>query len=151
MWFRWIHVSSLKDGAAATLTEPGCHDLDKGCEDWAFNEECEGASSVPDCLHAALRCCDDPKFGNETTADRHCVAVCRLPQPKIHAGHMQKGMRHVRQVCRRAVCHYGSRGHRDRYDCLVSRNMSVVACRRAATSAAKMWGAADVPMMGAMQ
>lgn len=38
---KWIHVASLRDGAAADAALlTGCHDADKGCEDWAWNDEC---------------------------------------------------------------------------------------------------------------
>jgi hypothetical protein len=40
---KWIHVSSLLDGAAAGsgAADASCIDSDKGCEDWAWADECE--------------------------------------------------------------------------------------------------------------
>lgn len=43
-------MSSLRDGAAAADAGDlmGCHDAEKGCEDWAWNDEC--ASPLSDCF-----------------------------------------------------------------------------------------------------
>lgn len=41
---KWIHVASLLDGEAAGADADagtGCIDSEKGCEDWAWADECE--------------------------------------------------------------------------------------------------------------
>jgi hypothetical protein len=46
---KWIHVASLLDGAAADADADagaGCIDSEKGCEDWAWADECEGPHSI---------------------------------------------------------------------------------------------------------
>jgi prolyl 4-hydroxylase len=39
---KWIHISEYKDSADPTKPfDPNCVDLDKGCDGWAFDGECE--------------------------------------------------------------------------------------------------------------